>query len=564
MPVHGVLLAALLSTIPSPGRAADDVTDERPPSDFILLEVDKSSARLDQEAVLSLQYPAECAFSGIDSRQYDARETDTQFIEYHPHQHQRQVQRKTLAPVSSKFSSEMSSRQGVLNQAVIPSLDFHRHQLRRTRYALKLVQAGAIAVGPFQVTCGGKAYQTAQRQIKVASGDEILYKAVSLQTPELPAPTAASGPLAAPEPRPDIGLPPAALPPPPPDSRERKKGLPIGLLAGLAGGVVAAGCLILAAFRKAPAGAPLPRPAPRAQAPLAISPPPAAPQTDPLPQAPAPAPVFSPSPRPGGKPMIGGKYEILSELGRGGMGKVLLAQDARLSRRVAVKQMRPEIRSSARDCGRFLAEARIIAKLRHPYIVGIHDIVEDADQVYLILDYIEGKTLAAILEDKGKLSLPECKQLFHYICDAVDFAHRSKILHRDLKPANIMVNKEGFAMVTDFGIAREAKDTICRVTQTEAAGSPAYMAPEQHLGEVCKASDVYALAVMIYEALTGSLPFPGPDFLAQKERGSFAPPSSTVEALNFRCDRLLADALAPDPGQRPQSAAALFQGLKEL
>ncbi|MFA6318493.1 MAG: serine/threonine-protein kinase [Elusimicrobiota bacterium] len=566
--MNSLRLAAVLLSACSPSWGANDTEiDIRPPSDFIAIEVDKASLPQDAEAVLTLAHPSDCGFGGIASPLYDARELDTRLIEYHPHKHQTAAPRKTLAPMSTKYSGNLTAPHRAINQPEVQIQQTHSHHIKVTRYSLKMAATGEVRVGPFEILCGGRRYRTQERRIAVSANDDLLYKTVNMEAIGGGTAPPASGPSTAAETQASpVPLPSAAAPlPPPAPIKSSSTGMSslAAIGAGLALGLAAAAWMIVSAFKKT---APLPAPEPGPK----HGPPPApAPATTPAPTPPptppaAAKPSFFAPLSAGKRTIAGGRYEILEDLGNGGMGKLLVGLDTRLSRKVAIRQMRPEIRSSAKDCARFMAEARIIAKLRHPYIVSIHDILEEDDQVYLILDLVEGRSLAAILENGRKLPLCECKQLFHYICEAVDFAHRSKVLHRDLKPGNIMVNKEGFAMVTDFGIAAEAKDTISRMTQTDASGLPAYMAPEQHLGEARPASDVFALGVMLYEALTGAKPFLGPDFLAQKERQLFTPPSSIVESLNFRADRLMADALAPAPDQRPKSPLDLYNRLKEL
>lgn len=595
-----------MATALRPGRAAG--ADTAPPdlSDFVTAELNKNSVLIESEVILALRYPSECAFSGVQSDRYDAREMDAQFIEYQPPERPRAEPppRKNLQRVSSPFSGRMTQQHAALNQreiSVTPAVE--RKYLKEVRYALKMRTAGDITVGPFKVACASRGYQTPVRKVAVSPGDEILYKPVSLQpmgNASSGAPPAGPFPIqtqeaapasppaagsAAPPPAANRGPPaPAKDAPPapaPPRTASEDEGGRLVLFAAAAGILAALALLtavVIPMMRKLPARSddassmgprvsvpPISLP-PAAQGPVA--PPagrsPGIPVLAPLPAGTAASGAASRAPSGKWGRIIAGKYEVHESIGSGGMGTVLLGLDSRLARKVAIKQMRSEIRSSPKECKRFIAEARIIAKLRHPYIVGIHDIEEEDGQVYLILDFVEGRSLASILGAKGRLTLPECKQLFLCICEAVDFAHLNKVLHRDLKPGNIMINNEGFAMVTDFGLAREAKDTICRLTQTDSSGSPAYMAPEQHLGECSRASDVYSLGVMFYEMATGRLPFPGPDFLSQKERLVYEEPSRVVCDLPLRCDQLVADALAADPAARPESAMAFYHRLKAV
>jgi serine/threonine-protein kinase len=235
-------------------------------------------------------------------------------------------------------------------------------------------------------------------------------------------------------------------------------------------------------------------------------------------------------------------------IGQGGMGQVFDGRDRLLGRKVALKKMRPEFKSNPAARERFVKEARLVSQLVHPNIVSVHDIVESEGDVYVVMDFVDGRSLAEILYARRRLGLEECRAIFQCVCEAVDFAHRSRILHRDLKPGNVMIDAGGHPKVMDFGLAREAKDTLSQITQLDQSGTPAYMAPEQHLGKAVRASDVYSLGVTLYEALTGQLPFPGPDFLAQKERMRYPPPQF----------------LAPDPRKRLREAGELYAALKAL
>lgn len=250
--------------------------------------------------------------------------------------------------------------------------------------------------------------------------------------------------------------------------------------------------------------------------------------------------------------VIGGKYELGKSIGEGGMGIVYEGFHRALDRKVAVKKMRPEIRAVDRERRRFITEARVIARVNHPYIVAIHDIIDEGGELYLVFDYVEGKPLSGILDERDRLPIAECKTLLSYVCEAVDCAHRQNVLHRDLKPSNIMVHKDGFAKVMDFGLAREARETLQRMSQSQVdiAGTPAYMAPEQHLGDTVKASDVFSLGVCLYEMLSGQLPFRGPEFLIQKERMKFKPLTSVVQGLPKGVDPLMQAVLAGDPKKR--------------
>jgi len=286
----------------------------------------------------------------------------------------------------------------------------------------------------------------------------------------------------------------------------------------------------------------------------------------PAPEQPrAPAPSLAPPPdAPASESLLSGRYQLRNKIGEGGMGIVLEGYDHSLGRRVAIKVMRSEIASGVGAREAFLTEAKIISHLSHPYIVAIHEVIENKDGVFLIFDFVDGQPLSSVLRRRGRLPLPECVRVFTYVCEAIACAHRSRVLHRDLKPSNIMIDAGGYAKVMDFGIAREAKETVTRLTSLDISGTPAYMAPEQHLGRCARTSDIYALGVCLYEAMTGSLPFSGPDFLAQKERMKFAPPQFLAPDLPKEAELLFAATLAVDPKRRVADAAELVDSLKSL
>ena len=261
------------------------------------------------------------------------------------------------------------------------------------------------------------------------------------------------------------------------------------------------------------------------------------------------------------------KYEVIREIGLGGMGVVYEATDRSLGRRVAVKKMRDEIRLDPLERRRFVDEARLVAQLHHPGIVDIYGIVEDGTDVYLVFEFVEGRTLQDALKSDGPLDLPRARRVVKEIADAVEHAHGRGIIHRDLKPSNIMLTSEGRVKVMDFGIARQAKDALARHSMTSTiAGTPSYMAPEQEQGAVRKESDVYALGVCLYEMVTGFLPFPGSGaaMLLNKLNGELTPVCRRNPSLPPGLDAVIARALAPDPDKRYRTAAECVAALDVL
>jgi tetratricopeptide (TPR) repeat protein len=250
--------------------------------------------------------------------------------------------------------------------------------------------------------------------------------------------------------------------------------------------------------------------------------------------------------------LVGGQYRVTRELGRGGMGVVYEAQDETLRRRVALKRMQG---ASPEDTERFLREARLVAQLKHPRVAEIHNVVLEREPI-LVFELVEGRPLSAVLAEKRRLTPEEARAVVAQVCEALEYAHGRQIIHRDLKPSNVMVGQDSGLKVMDFGIAHQASGAAT-ATRTAASGTPAYMAPEQALGSVSKASDLYALGVMAYELLTGARPFPGPDFLEQKLQQRFEPAARLAPGLPAGADAFFARALAADPTKRFSSAAEL-------
>jgi|GEM_PF-3185588 len=263
-------------------------------------------------------------------------------------------------------------------------------------------------------------------------------------------------------------------------------------------------------------------------------------------------------------PLVAGKYRVIREIGKGGMAVVYEALDTLLQRRVAIKRMRDEIRLNKRERDRFLKEARTTARLEHPNIVHIYDII-DEDDILLVFEYIDGLTLDSLLNSVGKLPLTEGMAIARQVLYALDYAHGMGVVHRDLKPSNIMLRMDGVVKVMDFGIARAAKETVTiRTGVVDNSGTCAYMAPEQHLGKADRQSDIFAFGVTVYEMLTGDFPFRGPDFLAQKERMSFTPMCESVEDLPETIEAVVAMCLQADKGIRYHTPSEVLATIRAI
>ena len=204
-----------------------------------------------------------------------------------------------------------------------------------------------------------------------------------------------------------------------------------------------------------------------------------------------------------------GDYDIYGELGRGGMAAVYLGLDLALNRKVAIKTMLPELVTKEGMVARFKREAQTAAALSHPHVIQIFTVKSTEKLVYFVMKFIEGRSLESVINDKGGISLDMAQVLLTQVGGALAYAHRKNVVHRDIKPANIMIDEDGWAIVTDFGIAKVQVEQNLTATGT-AIGTPHYMSPEQfHNKAVTGASDQYALGVVAYEMLTGKKPFDG-------------------------------------------------------
>src|SRR2546425_111104 len=210
-----------------------------------------------------------------------------------------------------------------------------------------------------------------------------------------------------------------------------------------------------------------------------------------------------------------GEYEILAELGHGGMATVYLAHDIALDRKVAIKVLAPALLLMGEGMvERFKREARTAAALSHPHIIPIFAVKQREHIMYFVMKYVQGRPLDAVVHDVGRLAVPLVQTILAQVGDALGYAHRHGVIHRDIKSANIMLDEDGWAVVTDFGIAKVVQAEGLTMTGVT-VGTPTYMSPEQcETREVTGASDQYSLGVVAYEMLTGRLPFRGESTMA--------------------------------------------------
>ncbi len=267
---------------------------------------------------------------------------------------------------------------------------------------------------------------------------------------------------------------------------------------------------------------------------------------------------------------LSGRYEIGDRLGSGGMSNVHRALDRTLERTVAVKILAEHLSDDERFVARFRREATSVAKLIHPNIVQVYDTGIDRGRHYIVMEYVEGRSGAQILQKQGPLDAETVAEAGAQACAGLDYAHRRGIIHRDVKPGNLMITGgpvgggEMTLKLTDFGIARAIEQT--RITQVgSVVGTAAYLAPEQVRGEeATPATDVYALGVVLYQFLTGRLPYEGSslaELAVRQQNERPLPPSTYNGEISETLGTAVLRALEGDPARRYASAAELAGGL---
>ena len=268
---------------------------------------------------------------------------------------------------------------------------------------------------------------------------------------------------------------------------------------------------------------------------------------------------------------LSGRYEIGERLGSGGMSNVYRATDRILERTVAVKVLAEHLSDDERFVARFRREALAVAKLIHPNIVQVYDTGVDEGRHYIVMEYVEGRSGAQILQKQGPLDGEETAEIGIQACAGLDYAHRRGIIHRDVKPGNLMIvggpvgGGEMTVKLTDFGIARAIEQT--RITQVgSVVGTAAYLAPEQVRGEeATPATDVYALGVVLYQFLTGRLPYEGStlaELAVRQQNEKPLPPSTYNDEVPETLGAAVLRALEGDPSRRYASAGELAGGLR--
>ena len=285
---------------------------------------------------------------------------------------------------------------------------------------------------------------------------------------------------------------------------------------------------------------------------------------------------LEPPPQPAGQipeqlPRRFGRYQLLQHLGAGGMGRVYLAQDTLLDRRVALKLPQPMQNDVGEFMERFAREARAAAALKHPHICSVFDAGREQGVPFITMEFVDGPTLSQVLQQRGALPPELALEIAVHVAEAVQHAHAAGVIHRDLKPGNILMASERHPMVTDFGLARRiSSDSEERITgEGLLLGTPAYMAPEQVRGDqqqVGTASDLYSLGVILFEMLAGRRPFvtSGAELLANVLRDRPTLIRSLRPELSEDLEDLVQKLLQREPERRPKSMADVVLWLQKL
>lgn len=262
---------------------------------------------------------------------------------------------------------------------------------------------------------------------------------------------------------------------------------------------------------------------------------------------------------------INDRYQIIKTLGEGGMANVYLAHDTILDRNVAVKILRGDLANDEKFVRRFQREALSASSLSHPNIVEVYDVGEDDGQYYIVMEYVEGKTLKQLLRKRGRLTVTEVMDVMLQLTDGMAHAHDSYIIHRDIKPQNIMILENGMIKITDFGIAMALNSS--QLTQTNSVmGSVHYLPPEQANGKGATIrSDIYSMGILMYELLTGSIPYKGDNAveIALKHlKESLPSVRNVIPSLPQSIENIIIKATAKNPKNRYTDAREMYEDIK--
>lgn len=266
------------------------------------------------------------------------------------------------------------------------------------------------------------------------------------------------------------------------------------------------------------------------------------------------------------QPLLNNRYKLLQSLGKGGMSLVYSAYDLMLDRPVAIKILKEDLSFDQAFRDRFHLEAKAAANLSHPAIVTIHDFGFDHERLFIVMEQVPGTDLKTLLLQRGRLPLEEALPLFIQACSGIGYAHRAGLVHCDIKPHNMLVTPDWRLKVTDFGIARALASIQPDEHHDEIWGSPQYFSPEQAAGLAPQpASDVYSLGVVMYEALTGQLPFFGESVSEYAQKHLYeppVPPSHLNSLISPEMEAIMLKVLSKEPSQRYRTADQLGRVLQ--
>lgn len=278
--------------------------------------------------------------------------------------------------------------------------------------------------------------------------------------------------------------------------------------------------------------------------------------------------IFFMTTDPQSSPVLGNRYRLIHQVGKGGMALVYQGYDQLLERPVAIKLMKQDFAEKIEFRERFKQEARSAANLSHPNIVTVHDYGVDPSGVYIVMEYIAGTDLKSRLLDKGHLSPLEGLPLMIQACSGLGYAHRAGIVHCDVKPHNMLISRDDILKITDFGIARALSTLSQQERPGLVWGSPLYFSPEQALGEPpTPASDVYSLGVVLYELFTGKFPFNADSIeeLTRMHQSELPhPPIEINPEIPVELDKIIRKTLSKNPNSRYRTADQLGHVLSEL